>query len=283
MALTPHKQFSENLLALSSAAGSIANVCRELKINRQQFNKYLAGGTLPTEVTLLKFSKYFHVEPDMFFRPLEGGNSSAIESPHAKYLTGLINEPMITRAAISGALTASQNCSLPEGVYSFYGPWLPEPEFCVRGTIFIARRNEVMLFTRVSQLVKLDKRYGRAELRRHDGIVMEVKGKLSFVSRERRNFNIISALNIDASNLIELQLLSGLFLTFNPSGVPHAGQIVLVYEGNKSKLKENLKYIGIVKIDSPYISERVKQLLQQFSTTQSVLQAADLFADWRWM
>ena len=38
---------AENLRLLSSYYKSVAEVCRRLDINRQQFNKYLSGQTAP--------------------------------------------------------------------------------------------------------------------------------------------------------------------------------------------------------------------------------------------
>ncbi len=46
-AVGPHQNFAANLLALCNRHGTIASVCRLLGINRQQFNKYLAGTNLP--------------------------------------------------------------------------------------------------------------------------------------------------------------------------------------------------------------------------------------------
>ena len=53
---------SENLRLLTSYYKSVAEVCRRLDINRQQFNKYLSGHTTPSRHTLQRICDFFGVE-----------------------------------------------------------------------------------------------------------------------------------------------------------------------------------------------------------------------------
>ena len=64
---TAYQVFSENLLSLCNAKGSIADACRDIGINRQQFNKYLSGQVLPSSVNLLKICKHFDVPSHSLF------------------------------------------------------------------------------------------------------------------------------------------------------------------------------------------------------------------------
>ncbi len=60
-----------NIGRLAKARGNISAVCRRLGINRQQFNKYLTGQHLPSQVNLNAICDYFRVgfsdliSPDM--------------------------------------------------------------------------------------------------------------------------------------------------------------------------------------------------------------------------
>ena len=53
--------FSENLRSLCAERVSIAHVCRETGFNRQQFNRYLNGGGMPSAHNLRRISRYFGV------------------------------------------------------------------------------------------------------------------------------------------------------------------------------------------------------------------------------
>jgi transcriptional regulator with XRE-family HTH domain len=60
-------EFSLNLRSLCAERGSIAQVCREIGINRQQFNRYLSGAGLPSAHNMRRIAKYFSLmEGDLF-------------------------------------------------------------------------------------------------------------------------------------------------------------------------------------------------------------------------
>lgn len=56
------KNFSENLRSICADYGSIAQVCREIGINRQQFNRYLSGGGMPSAHNLRRIARYFDLQ-----------------------------------------------------------------------------------------------------------------------------------------------------------------------------------------------------------------------------
>jgi len=53
--------FSQNLRSLCAEQGSIAKVCRDIGINRQQFNRYLSGNGMPSAHTLRRISHHFRL------------------------------------------------------------------------------------------------------------------------------------------------------------------------------------------------------------------------------
>lgn len=56
------KNLASNLKRLCSLYPSVAQVCRELGVNRQQFNKYLAATSMPTPHTLRRICEFFEVD-----------------------------------------------------------------------------------------------------------------------------------------------------------------------------------------------------------------------------
>ncbi len=61
--------FAENLRLLCSHYASVAEVCRRIGINRQQFNKYLSGASSPSLHTLRRICDFFGVEEGEIFLP----------------------------------------------------------------------------------------------------------------------------------------------------------------------------------------------------------------------
>ena len=56
--------FSRNLRSLCAETGSFARVCREIGINRQQFNRYINGHGMPSAHNLHRIARYFEVSED---------------------------------------------------------------------------------------------------------------------------------------------------------------------------------------------------------------------------
>ena len=59
--------FAQNLRSICAEYGSIAQVCREIGINRQQFNRYLNGGGMPSAHNLRRIARHFGLpEAELF-------------------------------------------------------------------------------------------------------------------------------------------------------------------------------------------------------------------------
>ncbi len=61
--------FSKNLRHLSAERGTVAHICRELGVNRQQYDRYIKGSTLPTAHNLRRIASYFDVPDSELFEP----------------------------------------------------------------------------------------------------------------------------------------------------------------------------------------------------------------------
>ncbi|MCX5464441.1 helix-turn-helix domain-containing protein [Alcaligenes parafaecalis] len=76
----------QNLRHISDQSGSVAELCRQVGINRQQFNKYLAGTHTPSRQNLSKIARYqaisiedLSLPPVQFLKRLHG--DSRAEEP----------------------------------------------------------------------------------------------------------------------------------------------------------------------------------------------------------
>ncbi len=66
-AVTRLRNFSANLRLITGRSGPISLVCRKIGINRQQFNKYLAGRHLPSGSNIRVIANHFGLGPDILF------------------------------------------------------------------------------------------------------------------------------------------------------------------------------------------------------------------------
>lgn len=67
-------ELANNLRYLCGQKSSISKVCRDLDINRQQFNKYLSGVSRPSNSNLIKICDYFNTD------------SAVISLPHQEFV-----------------------------------------------------------------------------------------------------------------------------------------------------------------------------------------------------
>ena len=61
------ENFSNNLRSLCADYGSIAQVCRDIGLNRQQFNRYLNGSGMPSAHNLRRIVQHFDVSEEGMF------------------------------------------------------------------------------------------------------------------------------------------------------------------------------------------------------------------------
>lgn len=54
-------RFSQNLRLLCATKSSVSSICREIGLNRQQFDRYLSGASFPSAYNLRQICRYFGV------------------------------------------------------------------------------------------------------------------------------------------------------------------------------------------------------------------------------
>ncbi len=63
--------FAINLRLLCSTESSVSAICRQIGLNRQQFNKYLSGAARPSPANMRKIAVHFGVRPAEFLLPAD--------------------------------------------------------------------------------------------------------------------------------------------------------------------------------------------------------------------
>ncbi|SHH23458.1 Cro/C1-type HTH DNA-binding domain-containing protein [Marivita hallyeonensis] len=121
-----------NLRTLARTTPSISALCRELGINRTQFNRYLSGESFPRPDVLFRICSYFGVDARIILEPLE-----SIESTKP----ALLSHPEI-RDFLSAGLSGFPEALLPSGFYQFHRQsFLDETRF-LRGLVYVYRKDD---------------------------------------------------------------------------------------------------------------------------------------------
>jgi transcriptional regulator with XRE-family HTH domain len=121
-----------NLRQLSQRAPSISALCRELGINRTQYNRYLAGESFPRPDVLHRICTYFNVDARILLEPvgdITGGNTSIFNNPAISDFLG-------------GATRPVGEEDFPSGFYRFARRSFLDENMFVRGLIYVFRNRQ---------------------------------------------------------------------------------------------------------------------------------------------
>ncbi|SLN43890.1 hypothetical protein AQS8620_01742 [Aquimixticola soesokkakensis] len=103
-----------NLRSLVALEKSVSQVCRDLMINRTQFNRYLSGEAFPRPDVLHRICTYFGVDARILLEPLD------VITPPEPVREALTYEPALQRLMQSGGLTEVGENALTSGFYLQY-------------------------------------------------------------------------------------------------------------------------------------------------------------------
>ncbi|MFT7047387.1 MAG: transcriptional regulator with XRE-family HTH domain [Celeribacter sp.] len=87
--------FGANLRELSKSAPSIAQLCRDLKINRTQYNRYLSGEAFPRPDVLHQICRFFKVDARILLEPLENLAQDLSEREGQSPISGAVRNAKI--------------------------------------------------------------------------------------------------------------------------------------------------------------------------------------------
>lgn len=101
--------FGQNLQILSAPYKSVSSLCRELGINRTQFNRYLSGESFPRPDILHQICQFFDVDARILLEPVDEIFTTSAELLGHPFLSGFFGT----------APTAVPEALFPSGFYSF--------------------------------------------------------------------------------------------------------------------------------------------------------------------
>ncbi len=118
-----------NLRQLSQQAVSISALCRDLGINRTQYNRYLAGESFPRPDVLHRICSYFGVDARILLEPvanIERVDNSMLLSPAISEYLGGTARPL-------------DETEFPSGFFRFTRRSFMDDESYVQGLIYVFR------------------------------------------------------------------------------------------------------------------------------------------------
>ncbi|WP_432472438.1 helix-turn-helix domain-containing protein [Amphritea sp. HPY] len=250
---------ADNLRLLCSYKKSISEVCRELQINRQQFNKYLSGKTTPSGNNLRKICDYFGIEEHEMVLPQDEFESIIRVRPIAE-LTGSQQHRPEYRCLDKLIEEAGTDLGKYEGSYYIYYYSTSFPNHILKGYGTIFKEGD-------RHFIKWIERLSQKKTSSHNDFIYKIKGMVTglgnriFISGyEEVLQNEMVHVTLFPTYKNKVSLLSGLMLGVSgtDSREPVCQRVVLSYLGKNYNHRKALKGCGIFAADSPEIEEQIR-------------------------
>jgi len=277
-----YRNFAENLMTLATRGTTIAQTCRDLNINRQQFNKYLSGSVLPNSETMERIAQHYKMEAAKLFAA-----ASTFRKPDFQF--GLFssnkqNDRLLRFENILSSLrNEKQAVGLAEGVYCHYFPWMLDSSRCVRGVSIIAKQDECTFFTRLTRFRVPHGDKCRWRVVAVDGVAIRESNRLILVGLTRDDTLGSSTINITMPAYRSgKQLLTGIISTSNPSGTPVACKFAMHRVGAVEDWRKHYRRCSLLAFDDPSLPSELHTLNEiEAGPTKGVLYPFDFTSDWQ--
>lgn len=247
-----------NLKFLCGHYKSVADVCRRLEINRQQFNKYLGGQSAPSPYNLRKICEFFGVD--------EG----EIYEPHDQFVRIFAkSSPATDDPAVLGGLTPAffpdTTAELRKylGYYHAYVVTPSRPGYVLKSITRLFEKSGTIR-TKTFEVISLrSEEHKSLFINKYNGFCFISSQILYLVENEYLNRRGYIYTALYPSFRSPVDYLNGLVLGISGGSfrMPYSSQIVLEYQGESPDLRAAIGECGYMPSDSNELSDNVKSRL----------------------
>ena len=254
--------FSRNLRSLCADRGSIAQVCRDIGLNRQQFNRYLSGAGMPAAHNLRRIARYFRC------------TEAELMAPHEEFERRRKTDRVARHAGpLDLFAEAFQTGSSEMRRYlGWYHSHITSPswEGCIlRGLSCLYERDGYVL---VRSLERATSRDGSIVHRtRYDGVVTRRGGRIYVLEQEARSEASVDETILMPSPRQKVNYLQGITMgvASRPYLLPYASRSIWKKLGAQVPAREALGACGVLPFNSRKIDPTIRSYLSAETLTVS--------------
>lgn len=246
--------FAVNLRSICANYGSIAQVCREIGINRQQFNRYLNGGGMPSAHNLRRIARHFDVtEADLF------ADHGDFTRKHILNQKRTANGPVDLMTAPFRDQTQALRRYL-----GFYHSHFQTPTWdgmILRSLIWLYEKDGYVMTRSVERVISKDGSVHQKS--RYEGMVSQRGNRVYVVEHEMvRDGSIVETI-LTPSHRQQVKFLRGMTIgvAWRPFVSPYASRAIWKRIESKITLREALKACGAFSPQSRHIDPTVRAYL----------------------
>lgn len=252
--------FSENLRSICANYGSIAQVCREIGINRQQFNRYLNGGGMPSAHNLRRIARHFDLSEAELF------------ADHAEFSRRhILNQKRTARGPVD-LMTGpfrDQTQSLRRYL-GFYHSHFQTPTWegqILGSLIWLYEKDGYVMSRSVERVIAEDGSVHQKS--RYEGMVSQRGNRVYVVEHEMVREGSIVETILTPSHRQQVRYLRGMTIgvAWRPHVSPYASRAIWRRIEEKVSMREALKACGAFSHQSRHIDPSVRNYLSSQSNT----------------
>ena len=247
-----------NLRTLCGNYRSVAEVCRRIGINRQQFNKYLSGATAPSLHTLKRICDFFGVdEAEIFLAPGEFHALTSLKRPGPQAVS-----PLAAAVERVAALHPDSQQKLRR-YCGYYSSYFRSPAFpgMVFRTLYVMYQKGDHTYTKAIERMSDPRRpTAGVPVSKYLGTVLFAEDRIYLMEYSPIAHQTFALTVLYPSFRSHIHLLSGLCLAVSGGPGRQAGSMRMVFEylGETVNLRDAIRRCGIYPEDSDEIGVDIR-------------------------
>ncbi|WP_419905232.1 helix-turn-helix domain-containing protein [Kiloniella sp.] len=252
----------KNLRLLCSYHQSIAEVCRKLKINRPQFNRYLNGQTQPSLRLMRKLCDFFGVEEAELLLP-HGQFSELVRlKPHGSRVQVVKNIPVNTVEDV--VLSSRTKLDPYVGYYFTYYNSMSNPGKILRGFAQIYITPFGANIKSLENIAQKDQPEANGFTCKYEGIIYMLGDRIFITTMEMLTRNEVTHTILYPSYKNRIQYLSGIMsgVAAHAMRAPAATRIVYQFLGKSVDIRNSMKMCGLFDYGDEQIHQEIQQTLR---------------------
>jgi transcriptional regulator with XRE-family HTH domain len=252
---------SANLRYLCAHYGSVAEVCRRLGINRQQFNKYLNGSSAPSLRNLRRISTFFGVDEYEITLAHEDFVSSVMPRRGNPSGAGDLLSQLLSQLSIDAI--RSRDALKPYcGVYAVYLCTPVWSSHIVRSLTVLKQQGQNTVLKSIERL-RMASSPGTSLVQKFIGAAFYVVDRIYILEYEAASRDLVSLTILYPSHRQQRPYLTGIILTIASGGnrQPFASRVVYERLGPNVDFREELRKSNVYPMESGELAPEVRARL----------------------
>lgn len=253
--------FSSNLKFLCGFYSSISEVCRKLGINRQQFNRYLSGESMPSYKNLKKICDFFGVESEEIV--LNGKAFQAKVVPHSRQSGTHAMPENLSNVIMPLLFNSTGALERYEGYYYRYFYSFGFPGYIFRSFVRIYKLNGIYYFKHIERTSGKNPLLGGRMTIKYRGLVFFLAERLFLIESETTLNSGVSEAILTPNYRPNNRYLSGIMICASTCSAhqPGAARTVFEYLGTHVNVREAMRKCDLFHHTDESIPKGIKQAI----------------------